>query len=160
MCVGASVTCGVWSVVDAGVAAAVLARAAAVAVGGAAEVGRVRVTRSAVKLRAAPSVLSHPARTAGHNLDIRIFFHCSNIFYVQIFSDLLCGGPGAVLLQHEGAGGRHGGGGGGHVVTVPAAVAVGLAAGGEGRAKDRGMLQYQMLDTNRHWMWIVTCARR
>ena len=127
-----------------------LARAAAVAVGGAAEVGGVRVTRSAVKLRAAATVLSHSARTAGHNLDIRIFFHCSNIFYVQIFSDLLCGGPGAVLLQHEGAGGRHGGGGGGHVVTVPAAVAVGLAAGGEGRAKDGGMLEYQMLDTNRH----------
>ena len=111
-----------------------LARAAAVAVGGAAEVGGVRVTRSAVKLRAAPSVLPNSTHTTGHNLDIQIFFHWSNIFYVQIFSDLLCGGPGAVLLQHEGAGGRHGGGG--HVVTVPAAVAVGLAAGGEGRAKD------------------------
>ena len=158
MCVGASVTCGVWSVVDAGVAAAVLARAAAVAVGGAAEVGGVRVTRRAVKLRAAPSVLPNSTRTTGHNLDIQIFFHCSNIFYVQIFSDLLCGGPGAVLLQHEGAGGRHGGGGGGHVVTVPAAVAVGLAAGGEGRAKDGRMLENQMLDTIRHW--IVTCARR
>ena len=122
-----------------------LARAAAVAVGGAAEVGGVRVTRSAVKLCAASPVLPHPARNPGHNLDIQIFFHRS-----KIFSDLLCGGPGAVLLQHEGAGGRHGGGGGGHVVTVPAAVAVGLAAGGEGRAKDGGMLEYQMLDTNRH----------
>ena len=90
-----------------------LARAAAVAVGGAAEVGGVRVTRRAVKLRAAPSVLPNSTRTTGHNLDIQIFFHCSNIFYLQIFSDLLCGGPGAVLLQHEGAGGRHGGGGGG-----------------------------------------------
>ena len=88
MCVQPSVTCGVWSVVDAGVAAAVLARAAAVAVGGAAEVCGVRVTRSAVKLRAAAPVLSHSARTAGHNLHsgysnifaARKYFVSPNIF--------------------------------------------------------------------------------
>ena len=79
-----SVTCGVRSVVDAGVAAAVLARAAAVAVRGAAEVGGVRVTRSAVKLRAAPPVLSHSARTARHNLQSGY----SNIFVYILFLNI------------------------------------------------------------------------
>ena len=116
-------------IVNASLAGAVLPCAAAVAVGGAAEVGGVRVTGGGAailqgELRPAPPIIPHAPR-ADHTW-----------------------GPGACVSvrQQQGPGGGCGHrGGGGNIVTVPATMTIGLTTRGERGTKQPHVLSSDQL---------------